>query len=317
MVTVEILDVTQIEPKLKHPTIFKHFDELETGEGFIIDNDHDPKPLYYQLLGERGNIFTWEYLSQGPMRWQVRIAKRDQSDSGETVGEIAAKDMRKVAVFKEKGIDYSCGGNKTLKEVSAETGIAEAELKSALADAVNRPLSASQNFNEWDIDFLADYISKTHHRYVIDNMEVIGGMAEKVAQHHGEHHPQLIRLEQSVKLFLQSLAVHIRKEEQAVFPIIKQLAAKEFEDSKHVAEPALLKQSALLLEKEHSIFAEDLQYFRKLTNDYQLPEDACNSYAYLYHKLQELENDLQQCMHLENNILFPKVVALERETTAS
>ena len=314
MVTVETLDVTQIEPKLKHPTIFKHFDELDAGESFIIDNDHDPKPLYYQLLGERGNIFTWEYLSQGPVRWQVRIAKRSKEDNGETIGEIAAKDMRKVAVFKEKGIDYSCGGNKTLKEVSAEANIAEEELRQALADAANRPLSASQNFNDWDLDFLADYISKTHHRYVMENLEVIGGLAEKVAQHHGEHHPQLIRLEQSVKLFLQSLVVHIRKEQQAIFPLIKQLVNSGLGEA---LEPAILKQSALLLEKEHSIFAEDLQYFRKLTHDYQLPEDACNSYAYLYHKLQELENDLQQCLHLENNILFPKAVALERETAMS
>ena len=314
MVTVEILDVTQIEPKLKHPTIFKHFDELDAGESFIIDNDHDPKPLYYQLLGERGNIFTWEYLSQGPVRWQVRIANRSKEDNGETIGEIAAKDMRKLAVFKEKGIDYSCGGNKTLKEVSAEANIAEEELRQALANAANQPLSASQNFNDWDLDFLADYISKTHHRYVMENLEVIGGLAEKVAQHHGEHHPQLIRLEQSVKLFLQSLVVHIRKEQQAIFPLIKQLVNSGLGEA---LEPTVLKQSALLLEKEHSIFAEDLQYFRKLTNDYQLPEDACNSYAYLYHKLQELENDLQQCLHLENNILFPKAVALERETAMS
>lgn len=317
MVTVEILDVTQIEPKLKHPTIFSHFDNLDAGENFIIDNDHDPKPLYYQLLGERGNIFTWEYLSQGPLRWQVRISKRNKEDCGETIGEIAAKDMRKVAVFKEKGIDYSCGGNKTLKEASAEVNIDEEELKQALEDALSRPLSASQNFNDWDLDFLVDYISKTHHRYVLDNLEVIGGLAEKVAQHHGEQHPLLIRLEQSVKLFLQSLALHIRKEEQAIFPIVKQLVAKEIDKTIHVTEQALLKQSALLLEKEHSIFAEDLQYFRKLANNYELPEEACNSFAYFYHKLQELENDLQQYMHLENNILFPKMVALEQEVLAS
>ncbi|HML58804.1 MAG TPA: DUF2249 domain-containing protein, partial [Ferruginibacter sp.] len=62
MILIEELIVTQIEPKLKHPTIFKHFDALDNGEGFIINNDHDPKPLYYQLLGERGNTFSWKYL---------------------------------------------------------------------------------------------------------------------------------------------------------------------------------------------------------------------------------------------------------------
>lgn len=106
MVTVEILDVACIEPRLKHPTIFKHFDELNAGESFIIDNDHDPKPLYYQLLGERGNIFTWEYLQQGPQRWQVKIAKHGNGDNDE---DIAEKDKRKAQVFKAKGMDQSCG----------------------------------------------------------------------------------------------------------------------------------------------------------------------------------------------------------------
>ena len=75
METLDLLDVTVIEPRLKHPTIFNKFDSLSSGESFVIHNDHDPKPLYYQLLGERGNIFKWEYLAQGPEIWQVRITK--------------------------------------------------------------------------------------------------------------------------------------------------------------------------------------------------------------------------------------------------
>src|SRR5690606_40004006 len=90
-----LLDVTKIEPRLKHPTIFDHFDALAEGEAFEILNDHDPKPLYYQLLGERGNYFTWEYLESGPEWWRVRIAK-PAAVSEDTVGSIAAKDIRKI-----------------------------------------------------------------------------------------------------------------------------------------------------------------------------------------------------------------------------
>lgn len=71
-----ILDVTVIEPRLKHPTVFARFDELKQGESLTLHNDHDPKPLYYQLVGERGDIFTWEYLEQGPDWWKVKIAKK-------------------------------------------------------------------------------------------------------------------------------------------------------------------------------------------------------------------------------------------------
>ncbi|HEU5364618.1 MAG TPA: DUF542 domain-containing protein, partial [Hanamia sp.] len=111
-----ILNVTAIEPKLKHPTIFAKFDELKAGESLTIHNDHDPKPLYYQLLGERGNIFTWEYLEQGPKLWRIKISKRPEGMAEETLGEIAAKDLRKAEVFKKYGLDFCCGGKKTVKE---------------------------------------------------------------------------------------------------------------------------------------------------------------------------------------------------------
>ena len=101
VVEENILNVTLLPPREKHPTIFARFDELAEGESFIIHNDHDPKPLYYQLLGERGNIFTWEYLEQGPEWWKVRIGKRISGQNEETLGQIAAKDLRKAEVFKK------------------------------------------------------------------------------------------------------------------------------------------------------------------------------------------------------------------------
>ena len=96
-----VLNVTLLEPRMKHPTIFARFDELNPGESLTIHNDHDPKPLYYQLLGERGNIFTWEYLEQGPQWWKVKISKRISGESDETLGEIVAKDMHKAQIFKK------------------------------------------------------------------------------------------------------------------------------------------------------------------------------------------------------------------------
>src|SRR5690606_15378045 len=96
METTEVfIDVTVIEPRMKHPTIFARFDELTGGESLVIHNDHDPKPVYYQLLGERGNIFKWEYLEQGPEIWEVRITK-NTTEEGENIGDMVAKDYRKA-----------------------------------------------------------------------------------------------------------------------------------------------------------------------------------------------------------------------------
>jgi uncharacterized protein (DUF2249 family) len=136
----KIVDVPSLEPRLKHPTIFQTFDELQPGESFIIHNDHDPKPVYYQLLGERGDVFTWEYLLQGPDFWDIRVTRRGEEEQ-ETIGQIAAKDLRKAEVFKKFGIDFCCGGKKTVREVCAEKGIdatiVEKELQQPISTVTN------------------------------------------------------------------------------------------------------------------------------------------------------------------------------------
>lgn len=312
MITAERLDVTKIEPRMKHPTIFQHFDELKPGEGFIIENDHDPKPLYYQLLGERGNIFTWEYLNSGPQQWEVRIAKRAETANVETVGEIAAADIRKAEVFKKMGIDFCCGGNKTLDEVSAEAGIDIATLKEALTNASEVSLSPSQDFNKWELDFLADYIINTHHRYVRDSAETLVGMADKVANRHSDNYPELKRLAAGVRAFFEDLLQHMAKEERILFPAIKErVAVNRGQQIEENYGSGFLKQPILLMMKEHEISGEDLTFFRRLTNNYELPADACNSYTYLFDKMKEFENDLFNHIHLENNILFPKAMELD------
>lgn len=72
---MEILDVTQIEPRLKHPTIFQKYDQMAEGESFILYNDHDPKHVYYLLMIEKRETFSWEYVLEGPEFWKVKITK--------------------------------------------------------------------------------------------------------------------------------------------------------------------------------------------------------------------------------------------------
>ncbi len=312
MIKTSILDVTRIEPRLKHPTIFDHFDALEQGEEFVIKNDHDPKPLYYQLLGERGNTFTWEYLESGPEWWHVRIAKPASSEEPETVGEIAAQDIRKAEVFKKLGIDFCCGGKKTVKEAAAEAGLDEREVMAKLEDAAHAEPAANANhaFDKWDVGFLADYIYNVHHRYVRENGPVIEQLADKVALRHGVEHHELMTLAHGMHDFMAELYSHLEKEEKLVFPVAKDLERKTDGAVDGLADVVQF------MEEEHEAAGEELRHFRALTKDYKLPENACNSYTYLYEKIKEFEADLFQHIHLENNILFPKIVKLEQERLA-
>src|SRR5688572_29663174 len=194
-----VLDVTVLEPRQKHPTIFRRFDELAEGENFILKNDHDPKPLYYQFLGDRGNVFKWEYLEKGPQWWKVRISKRVGGESDETLGQIAAKDLRKVEVFKKYGIDFCCGGTKTVKEVCAEKGLDVTVIEKELQDADKNVVTRQLPYNDWELDFLADYIVNTHHTYVKKTLPELRAYAEKVARVHGDVHPELLSIHRLVE----------------------------------------------------------------------------------------------------------------------
>jgi len=312
MISENILNVTLLEPRQKHPTIFIRFDELVPGETLTIHNDHDPKPLYYQLLGERGNIFTWTYLEQGPEWWIVDITKRITGESDETLGELATKDLRKAEVFKKYGLDFCCGGKKTVKEACAEKGLDVTKVEQELQQADKLPVSRPLPYNDWSLDFLADYIVNTHHTYVRKTLPDLLTYAQKVMDVHGGGHPELERINQLVKEINAELTAHMVKEEKVLFPYIKALVmAGSDAQPLQAAHFGTVQNPINMMEMEHEMVGKNLEEIRELTNNYTLPADACASYSLLYNMLNEFEADLHLHIHLENNILFPK--ALEKE----
>jgi regulator of cell morphogenesis and NO signaling len=306
------LNVTLIEPKLKHPTIFRHFDELQPGEAFRIHNDHDPKPLYYQLIGERGNVFSWTYLQKGPEWWDVEIRRNDAA-KGESIGEIAAKDLRKAEVFKKYGIDFCCGGKKTLREVCLEKGLDFEAVEADLGNTVQAPAPAF-DFNKWDADFLADYVYNQHHKYYYTEEPTITGLMEKVADHHGGPHNNLHQLRTLYRTLVQELNTHFMKEERVVFPFVKALVtARNTGNMEQLSQQPSLTEPIQIMESDHEAAGGILDQMSQLTGGYTAPENACNSYQFLFKKLKELDEDLHQHIHLENNLLFPKALSIEKE----
>lgn len=308
-----IINVPSLEPKLKHPTIFKTFDTLQPGESLIIHNDHDPKPVYYQLLGERGDVFTWEYLQQGPQWWDIRVTRKGADDHA-TIGQIAAKDLRKAEVFKKYGIDFCCGGKKTVREACAEKGIDATKVEQELQQPVQGGVtSGTLNYDEWNLGFLADYIVNTHHNYVRKYLPEITGYAKKVAKVHGDNHPELIQINSLVETVNKELSEHLVDEENKIFPLVKEIVKTK--DTGDVYTRKGDNSFAYLVkatEEEHESVGDAMKEIRVLSKNYAIPEDACTSYKLLYKMLDEFENDLFVHIHLENNILFPKAEEIEK-----
>ncbi|MCE9537913.1 MAG: iron-sulfur cluster repair di-iron protein, partial [Bacteroidetes bacterium] len=251
---------------------------------------------------------------EGPEWWDVKIRKRVTGENEETIGQLAAKDLRKVEVFKKYGLDFCCEGKKTVKEACAEKGLDVTKVEQELQQADKTPTSQVMPYDEWDLDFFTDYIVNTHHRYVRKHLPDITTYAKKVMEVHSAQHPELIAINNLVKEVGSTLIAHIEDEEKILFPKIKGLVntAKDVTSQKAKGSESL--QSIVgSAEKEHQLVGKKLDEIRKLSNNYALPEDACASYTLLYRMLHEFEDDTHLHIHLENNILFPKALKLEKQ----
>jgi regulator of cell morphogenesis and NO signaling len=314
---IKTLDVTVLEPKMKHPTIFEWFDALQPGEAFNILNDHDPKPLYYQLIAERGNVFSWHYDEKGPTWWSVQI-KKNNTGEGQTLGELAAEDLRKAEVFKKFGLDFCCGGKKSLKQACSEKNIDPAEVERELVAVSQQGTNRHFDYNQWELDFLADYIYNQHHKYYYNERSTIAELVQKIASHHGETNPQLVTLANLYFTLQNELNAHFIKEERVLFPHIKKLVEAQRAGTVPAADGLQdINGPIQVMEADHDAAGDILAQMRTVTNDYTLPGNACNSVALTFQKLQALEEDLHLHIHLENNILFPKAALLEKRLLQS
>ncbi len=232
-----------------------------------------------------------------------------------SIGRIAAEDLRKAQIFKKYGLDFCCGGKKTVREACAEKEVDITKVEQDLQLAEMDPVTTPVHYNDWSIDFLVDYIVNVHHGYVKRTLPELVASAAKVARVHGDRHPELLIIYQLVEEVNGELSAHLVKEENILFPYIKDLVASAGK-TKPAAPFGTIEAPVSMMEREHEIAGKVLQEIRELANNYSLPGDACVTYSVFYRMLDEFENDLYTHVHLENNILFPKAIAIEKAYNA-
>ncbi len=230
----------------------------------------------------------------------------------EKIGDLVAQDYRRAEVFKKHGLDFCCGGGKTIAAACADNHIDENALIKDLQAVENNDTGHTPDFNSWDLDFLVDYIVNTHHQYVVKNIPLILEFSEKVARVHGHANPEVIQIFQHFKALGGELSLHMRKEEHILFPFIKMLASARKNNTTPPPAPfGTVANPISMMEHEHDNAGSLLKEICTLSNNHTPPDHACNTYRVLYAKLKEFEADLHQHIHLENNILFPKAKLLE------
>ncbi len=222
-----------------------------------------------------------------------------------SIGEIVANDYRASTVFKDAGIDFCCGGKQSLTDACNEKGLIKDNLIKELVLLNDKPFDSSRNYKAWSPDFLCDYIVVTHHTYLTEKMPQLVFYTNKISDVHGDHHPELVKVSNLFNNISDELTQHLKNEEEVFFPAIKDLISSKSPDSKTIVTNEM---SRLLT--EHEFAGDAMDEINSITNGYKIPEDACNTYVVTFKLLQEFEDDLHTHVHLENNVLFPKVSEL-------
>jgi len=230
------------------------------------------------------------------------------------IGELVAKDYRTASVFKKYSIDFCCQGNRTIEEACEKKNI---DTKKVLEDLVAMMESKSESttdYQSWPLDLLADYIEKKHHRYVQEKTLEIQPYLDKICKVHGERHPELLKIKEEFNASAGELAAHMKKEELILFPFIRKMTKAKLENAKvDAAHFGTVKNPIQMMMNEHTVEGNRFRKIEELSNNYTPPQDACNTYRVSFSLLKEFEQDLHLHIHLENNILFPKAIEIEKE----
>lgn len=227
-------------------------------------------------------------------------------DISATLGDLVTEDPRRSRILEKFGIDYCCNGHRSLADATRDAELDLTEITKALD--LPDPAPSSQGQGTLDNAVLAHDIVDTHHAYMWEEMPRLQALVDKVDNVHGDRHPELARLREAFTDAVTALDPHMTTEERVLFPAISRMEKTN--------EPAASGPFAGTIEElraEHDAVGDLFKEIHSLTDGYAVPDDACNSYRAMLNGLEEMELDLHEHIHKENNILFPRVLALEAE----
>ncbi|MBN9614962.1 MAG: iron-sulfur cluster repair di-iron protein [Acidobacteriales bacterium 59-55] len=225
-----------------------------------------------------------------------------------SVRDIAVGYPSAIPEFERIGIDYCCHGQHTLAEACTKRNIELAPVLEKLASYQQRSVKPVET--EWlhaPLKELSEYIVKKHHAYTREQLKLIDDLMAKVEQRHGAEHVEVFQLGKAVAVFGSELRHHTECEETNLFPYISALGTEQQPELPAPAKGSV-KMPITRMMADHDQTGEELQTIRTLTNNYTPPADACPTWRALYRAIEELESDLHQHIHLENNILFPRAL---------
>lgn len=233
-----------------------------------------------------------------------------------TVREVAVEFPEATRIFERLGIDYCCGGNKSLKEACAASNLSVDQVIDSL-ELAEQTARSKQKDRNWQTEPLADlvaHINSTHHKYTREEIVRLRPLLDKVCSVHGKNHPELQQVRASFQEVAQELTTHMMKEEMMLFPYIVRMEEAVIQKEPILPPPfGTVQHPVAMMMHEHDSAGACLRAMRQASAGYTPPGDACISFQTLYKALAAFEADLHQHIHLENNVLFPRAIEMEQK----
>jgi len=232
-----------------------------------------------------------------------------------TVRELAVEIPNATRVFEKFGIDYCCGGKKPLDEACRAANLPVNDVIEALETAASPADRPGYDLPSGSLTELIDHIVKTHHKFTRDEIARLQKLLEKVCSVHGKNHPELLAIQGTFHGLAQELTLHLMKEENVLFPYIIRMEEAVLQNDPVLPPPfGTVQNPVRMMMQEHDGAGDALRQIRSASTNFTAPPEACVSYLTLYRALEAFEADLHQHIHLENNILFPRSIAMEERT---
>ena len=235
--------------------------------------------------------------------------------TAKTVRDLALEIPAATRIFEKLGIDYCCGGHKSLEEACVAAHLSAEEVMDSLLSAERRAGAAGKD-RIWQAVPLADliaHINSTHHKYTREEIARLGPLLDKVCSVHGQNHSELLDIRASFRGLAEELSTHMMKEETVLCPYVVRMEEAVIQKDPILPPPfGTVQNPVTMMMNEHDDAGKALRAMRQSSAGYQPPADTCISYQTLYKALADFEADLHQHVHLENNILFPRAIAMER-----
>lgn len=227
-----------------------------------------------------------------------------------TLADIVKDDFRAAAVLSEYRLDFCCKGGRPLSQACEARGVSPQEVLNRLQEVCCTPAIAEKTADMSPVE-LTQYIADTHHKFIRRVAPVIAAHLNKVARVHGERHPEVVRVAHLFEKIKTDLEDHMMKEELVLFPYVRSLVTDGVPPHHYPFSSVAMPVRNMMT--EHEMAGDDMEEIRSLTGNYEPPEDGCTTYRIAYKELQDFEEDLHRHVHLENNILFPRAIELERQ----